>query len=73
MTDTDTMPIEGTKTHPYVATIVMDPARWYDFERRFDDRPEVKILKLDHRAADAWTVYVGCASDEVRDQLESNW
>jgi len=72
-TDTDTPPVEGTKTHPYVATIVMDPARWHVFEQTFEDRPEVKIRKLDHRTADAWTVYVACASQEVRDLLEDNW
>ena len=51
----------------------MDPARWYDFERTFEDRPEVKIVKLDHQTPDAWTVYVACASDAVRDLLETNW
>jgi hypothetical protein len=57
----------------HLATIVMDPARWYDFERTFEDRPEVRIVKLDHSTPDMWTVYVACASDEVRDLLESNW
>ena len=73
MTDTDIIPARISKTHPYLATIVMDPARWYDFERTFEDRPEVKILKLDHRTADAWTVYAACASETVRDLLEANW
>jgi hypothetical protein len=73
MTDTEITPIEGTKTHPYVATIFLDPARWFDFERTFDDRPEVKILKVDRQVPSAWTVYVACASAEVVDLLESNW
>ena len=73
MTDTDIVPIKTPPTHPYVAQIVMDPVRWYDFERTFEDRPEVKILKLDHRTPDFWTVFVGCASEEVKDLLESGW
>ena len=71
--DTDIPTNKHINTHPHVATIVMDPARWFDFERTFEDRPEVKILKLDHGTPDAWTVYAACASDEVRKLLERNW
>ena len=73
MTDADIIPARISRTHPHLATIVMDPARWHEFERMFEDRPEVKIRKLDHTTADAWTVYVACASETVRDLLESNW
>jgi hypothetical protein len=66
-------PPDGTKTHPYVATIVMDPAKWFRFEQVFEDRPEVKILGLDNRTPDWWTVYAGCASEEVQDLIESGW
>jgi len=68
-----TPPIEGTKTHPYIATIIMDPATWSRFEAVFEDRPEVRIRKVDSRTPDAWTIYVACASEEVRDLLESGW
>ena len=73
MTDNEQMPIKGTKTHPYVATIVMDPATWSRFEANFEDRPEVKIRQLDSSQPDQWTVYVACASERVRDLLESGW
>jgi hypothetical protein len=73
MTDTNIIPARISRTHPHLATIVMDPARWYDFERTFEDRPEVRILRLDDRTPDAWTVRVACASQEVRDLLEANW
>ena len=71
--ETDTPANRHIDTHPYVATIVMDPAMWFDFERTFEDRPEVKILKCDTRTSDAWTVYAACASDEVRKLLVRNW
>jgi hypothetical protein len=73
MTDIDITPIKGITTHPYVATIIMDPAMWSRFEWTFDDRPEVKILMVDRQVPEPWTVYVACASDDVRDLLESNW
>jgi hypothetical protein len=73
MVDTNTALVEVTKTHPHVATIVIDPARWHDFERTFGGRPEVKVLKLDHRTPDVWTAQVACASKTVRDLLEANW
>jgi hypothetical protein len=72
-TNTDTPPNRHIKTHPHVATVVLDPAQWFDFERTFEDRPEVKILKLDRGQPDDWTVYAACASDEVRKLLERNW
>ena len=71
--ETDIPPNRYVNTHPYVATIVMDPAAWFDFERTFEDRPEVKILKVDRETPDAWTVFAACASDEVRKLLERNW
>lgn len=71
MTD-DTMP-QGTKTHPWVATIFMEPANFYRFERDFEDRYEVRILNVDTETPDCWTVYAGCASREIQKLLESNW
>ena len=79
MTDTDTETNANIpsnrhiKTHPYIAMIVMDPVKWFDFERTFENRPEVKILKLDRGQPDDWIVYAACASDEVRKLLERNW
>jgi hypothetical protein len=72
MDDADTVPCKGTTTHPYVATISIDPADWRRFERDFADRPEFKILKVDRRTPDYWAVYMGCASQRVQDDPESN-
>jgi hypothetical protein len=64
---------EGSKTHPFVATILMDPAKLYSFERAFEDRREVRILKVDDKTPDCWIVYAACASEEVQNLLEDNW
>jgi hypothetical protein len=70
---TDIRPIEGTQTHPYIAEIAMDPAKWFKFEQAFEERPEVNILRVDRHTPDAWVLYAACVSKEVRDLLESNW
>jgi len=64
---------EGAKTHPFVATILMEPSQLYSFERAFEDRREVRILKVDDKTPSCWTVYAACASEEVQALLESNW
>jgi hypothetical protein len=64
---------EGTVTHPFAATILMDPSQLYSFGRAFEDRPEVRILKVDDQTPSCWTVYAACASEGVQDLLESNW
>jgi hypothetical protein len=68
-----TLPYQGTSTHPYLATIAMDPAHWINYEAAFADRPEVRQLGVDQSLADCWMVYTACASRAVRDLLESNW
>jgi hypothetical protein len=68
-----TSPYQGTSTHPYLATISMDPAHWAKFEAAFADRPEVRQLGVDRSSADCLMVYAACASRTVRDLLESNW
>lgn len=73
MTDNEEMPVKGTKTHPYIAKLVMDPADWHDFECRFQDRPEVKVRRLDDSEPDQWTAWVACASEEVKALLEKFW
>jgi hypothetical protein len=73
MAEDEKMTPEGTTTHPFVATILMDPAKLHSFERTFEDRREVKILKVDDKTPGCWTVYADCASEEVQDLTERNW
>lgn len=73
MDDNEEPEIKLPKTHPYLAKLVLDPADWYDFERRVEDRPEVKVRRLDTAEPDQWTVWVACASPAVQELLEKNW
>jgi hypothetical protein len=66
-------PFSGTPTHPHVATIAMDPSRIGQFARMTDGQPDVQVLGIDKRDSDCWMVYVGCASRQGADLLESEW
>ena len=46
MTETNEMLVKGTRTHPYVAAVAIDPVMWAQFESTFEGRPEVKIREL---------------------------
>jgi hypothetical protein len=66
-------PFTGTTTHPYVANILLDPAEVARFIRMADDQNDVRLLGIDQRTPDRWTVFVACASRDGRDMLESEW
>jgi hypothetical protein len=73
MNDNEEPEIKLPATHPCLAKLIMNPADWHDFESRFEDRPEVKVRRLDTSQPDQWAVWVACASEAVRDLLEENW
>jgi hypothetical protein len=56
-----------------VATIAMDPLRIAHFILIADDQPDMKLLGLDQRDPDKWIMFVGCATRDGRDMLESEW
>lgn len=60
-------------THPYVATVTVDPADLGEVERMIDSRRELRLLDVDDSTADTWTVRVGCASERVRDMFDERW
>jgi len=59
-------------THPILAEISIDPADWFDFERLDADNPATRILG--HDMFDGrMVIFIGCASDSVRQRLEDGW
>ena len=62
-----------SSSHPVLATITIDPADWYDFQRLNADNPATSILGRDTPSDSRMIVYVGCASAAVRDRLEAGW
>jgi hypothetical protein len=60
-------------SHPILATITIDPANWLRFEQLNEDTVATKIVGHDDPLDGLMKVYVGCASDEVRDRLEDGW
>ena len=61
------------ESHQILAEITIDPADWHNFERLNDDTPATRILGRDVPHDGLLTIYVACASDEVRKRLEDGW
>lgn len=68
-----TREITPPATHPHVAVINIDPAEFHRFEQLAQDRREVRLLHVDDDKPDAWTLHVGCASEEVRRRVAGAW
>lgn len=60
-------------THPHIATVTIDPADLDEVERMAGSRRELRLLDVDDSTPDQWTVWVGCASERVRDMFEERW
>jgi hypothetical protein len=73
VTNTEATLPKGTKSHPYLAVVVIDPADLWRLEQVFEDRPEARIRKVDQGTPDTWTIYIACASQRVCDLIEGNW
>jgi hypothetical protein len=65
--------IKAPASHPYVANLTIDPVEWHKLERMIENSRALRLLDLDDRSADHWTVRIGCASERVRDGLEDGW
>jgi hypothetical protein len=64
---------EGSRTHPYVATILMEPSKFAQFKQMNEGHEDVKIIGVDRSTADFWTIFAACAGREAKSLLESNW
>jgi hypothetical protein len=60
-------------SHPILAEVHIDPVDWYRFETLNDDTPATRIVGHDDANDGLMTVYVACASDEVKERLEDGW
>jgi hypothetical protein len=59
-------------SHPILATLTINPADWFKFQRLNADSPVTHIVG--HDILDGtMTVLIACASDEVRQRLEDGW
>ena len=68
-----TCPYSPPPTHPYIATVVLDPSDVAKFRRLNEDEPAVIILGVDQGTPDYWTLFAACASRAAKDLLESEW
>ena len=73
MDDEAELHINLPRSHPYLATLTLDPADLIEFERFSQDRSEVRIGEIDQTQPDTWAFFVACTSETVRDRLEEAW
>lgn len=65
--------ITAPTSHPHIVNIAIDPADRLRIERMIENSPELRLVDLDDRRADEWTISIGCASERVRDAVEDGW
>lgn len=60
-------------THPYVATLRIDPADLRRLQRMTEDARELRVLDVNDSQADQWTVRIRCASQRVCKMVDDAW
>jgi hypothetical protein len=61
-------------THPYTATLTIDPVMLHRLRRLVDDdNGEVVVGEVDRSKPDIWHVTLHCASQAVADRMEDGW
>jgi hypothetical protein len=60
-------------SHPYTATLHIDPVRWQRLEHIIDEGKEFRLIRLNNSEPDIWTVLIGCASQAIADRMEDGW
>ena len=61
------------KSHPYIASVTIDPVEFQRLRQRAEDQPELRFLGFDDDKPDNWTVRIGCASRAIASKLEEAW
>lgn len=60
-------------SHPVLATLSINPEDWFHLQRLDAANPGTDIIGHDAPQGGLMTVYVACASDEVRNRLRDGW
>jgi hypothetical protein len=65
--------ISPPKTHPYIASITIDPVDFGRLQRMAENQPELRFIDFDDSKPDTWVVRIGCASRAVVAGLKDAW
>jgi hypothetical protein len=63
-------------SHPILATLTIDLANWGDLQRLNadnEDNQDTRIVGHDPPRVGKITVFIACASENIRDRLEAAW
>ena len=71
--DTVTKRFQMPMSHPVWVGMRIDLVDWYSFQRLNDNRTESNIIGYDQPHNGQITIYVACASEEIKESLEHGW
>lgn len=60
-------------SHPVLAQVDIDPAEWFRLEQLDADNPGTQIIGHEVPQDGRMTVFIACASAEVKRRLEDGW
>jgi hypothetical protein len=63
-------PFRAPTSHPYRTVGRIDPADLRRVEKFVPNDPTLKLLGIEDRQPDEWTVHIGCASKQVRSNFD---
>jgi hypothetical protein len=59
--------------YPVLAEVHIAAEDWFRFEQMVGDTPVTRIIGHDASCGGRMTIYLACASEEVRTRLEDGW
>jgi hypothetical protein len=65
--------ISPPKTHPYIASVNIDPLDFQRLQRMAENEPKLRYLDCDDSKTENWLVRIGCASRAVAAGLKDLW
>ena len=65
--------VRAPASHPYVATIEVNPVDCDRTTRFIKEAPELRLLRRLDDKADRCVFFIGCASRRVRAGIEDDW
>lgn len=73
MNDNITKKFRMPKSHPVLCELTIDVMKWYRFQQLNEHTEETNIVGYDDPEDGQITVWVACASEDVKDALEDGW
>ena len=67
------MELREFDSHPYIATISIDPVEFDYIMGLIDDDPTLRLAGKEIDRPDIWRLHIACASRRVAEGVEDRW